>query len=264
MSTIRPIDRLQSAIRTPTLLSLQASAQAAPPGRPLLIRGEAGVGKDTLARLIHAGCAYRLQAFVKVRCSALSADPDGVDLFGLEQRASNPAFRRRVGSFELANHGTLYLDQIEALPGCLVPRLLHSIATGEVLRVGGREIIRVDARIVASTGMSHETSKLLDDDLRHGLERLHAVEIWIPPLRQRPHEIAAFAAFFVERMNLRYHRQAWLSPEALAELQAYTWPGNLGELEEAIRQLVVSFPTIPSPAPGREGRTGALSGGGPT
>ena len=226
-------------VRTATVLDLEATAQAAPPGVPVLISGEAGVGKDIFARLIHAGSTRRSHAFIKVTCSAPSNDHHQIDLFGQEQGVCAAVPRRRLGSFEVANRGTLYLDEIQTLPGCVVPKLLHVLRTGEVSRCGSQEIIRVDARFVASTTLAHGTSTRIGEDLRHGLECLGAVEIRIPPLRQRAQEIPAFASFFLERMNNRYRRHFGLCPEVLEELKARSWPGNLRELEEAIRRLVV-------------------------
>jgi len=192
-----------------------------------------------LARLIHAGSTRRSHAFIKVTCSAPSNDHHEIDLFGQEQGASTSVTRRRLGSFEFANRGTLYLDEIEALPGCLVPKLLHALRTGEVSRCGGQEIIGVDARFMASTTLAHGASTRIGEDLRHGLECLRVVEVRIPPLRQRTQEIPAFASFFLERMNHRYRRQVRLCPEVIEKLQERAWPGNLRELEEAIRRLVV-------------------------
>jgi DNA-binding NtrC family response regulator len=228
-----------TVVRTATILALEAAAQLAAPGAPILICGEAGVGKDTLARLIHAASARRSHAFIKVTCSAPSNDHHEIDLFGREQEASVGVTRRRLGSFEFANHGTLYLDEIEALPQCLIPKLLHALRMGEVSRAGGREIIRVDTRLMASTVPIHGRSTRVSEDLRRGLEDLDAVEICVPPLRQRTDEIPSFASFFLERMNHRYRRHVSLCPEVIGELQAYAWPGNLCELEEAIRRLVL-------------------------
>jgi transcriptional regulator with GAF, ATPase, and Fis domain len=231
----------QTVVRTATVLDLEAAAEAVAPGAPLLICGEAGVGKDTLARLIHAGSTRRSYAFIKVTCSAPSNDHHEIDLFGQEQGPSTAVTRRRLGSFEFANRGTLYLDEIEALPTCLAPKLLGVLRTGEVSRCGGQGIVRrVDARLLASTTFAYGMSTRVAEDLWHGLECLGAAELRIPPLRQRTQEIPIFASFFLERMNHRYHRQVRLCPEVIAELQERAWPGNLRELEEAIRRLVLA------------------------
>lgn len=228
-----------TVVRTVTVRDLEATARAASPEVPLLISGEAGVGKDTLARLIHAGSTRRSYAFIKVACSAPSSDDHEADLFGQEQGASIAAPRRRLGSFEFANRGTLYLDEIEALPNCLAPKLFRALHTGEVSRCGGQGIVRVHVRCLASTTVRRGTSTRVAEDLRHALKCLNAVEISIPPLRQRPQEIPAFASFFLERMNRWYRRQVQLCPEVIEEFRERAWPGNLRELEEAVRRLVV-------------------------
>jgi two-component system nitrogen regulation response regulator GlnG len=202
----------------------------------LLIRGEPGVGKDTLARLIHAASARRSHTFIKVNCAVEPGDRCEADLFGHETGASPLATRRRLGSFEFANHGTIYLDEIGALPRVLAPRLVHLLRTGEVSRTGGREILRVDVRAIASTGTGVEAGGA--DGLGQELHRLDVVELWIPPLRQRREEIPIFASFFLEHFNRRYRRDVGLGADVIARFRAHSWPGNLRELEEAVHRLV--------------------------
>jgi len=201
-----------------------------------LIRGEPGVGKDVLARLIHGDSPRRDHGFVKVNCAAQPADHLEADLYGHEKGASPSATRRRLGSFEYANDGTLYLDEIGAVPHALVPKLLRTLRTGEVSRAGGRETMRTDVRVIASTARSAETES---DDLWQQLYSVGVVEICIPPLRQRTDEIAVFASFFLDQLNRRYRRDVQLCPDVLAAFQRHAWPGNIRELEEAVHRLVV-------------------------
>ncbi len=224
-------------LRTARILDLVAIGQHADPRVPLLISGEPGVGKDILARLIHADSPRRDHAFVKVNCAAQPADHAEADLFGHEKGSSPLATRRRLGSFEFANDGALYLDEVGAVPHALVPKLLHVLRTGKVSRAGGHETIRVDVRLIASTTRSAAARG--DDDLWQELHRLNAVEICIPPLRQRPEEIPAFAAFFREQLSRRYRRDVQLCPDLIAALRAHPWPGNILELGEEIHRLVV-------------------------
>jgi transcriptional regulator with GAF, ATPase, and Fis domain len=202
----------------------------------LLILGEPGAGKDILARLIHAASARQAHSFIKMNCAVEPAHRCEADLFGHERGASPGAIRRRVGSFELANQGTLYVDEIGVLPRALVPKLLYVLRAGEVSRSGGREVIQVDVRLIAST--THRADTGGRDDLWQGLRRLDAVEIRIPSLRQRAEEIPLFASFFLKQFNRRYRRDAQLCPEVMATFKAHSWPGNIGELEEAVHRLV--------------------------
>jgi transcriptional regulator with GAF, ATPase, and Fis domain len=223
-------------LRTARILDLVARGQRADPGVPLLIRGEPGVGKDILARLIHAASARQSYSFIKVNC-AVQPDRCEADLFGHEKGASPPAIRRRLGSFEFANHGTIYLDEVGALPRALLPRLVHVLQTGEVSRTGSREIIRVDARVIASTVQGAEPGGR--DDIWQELRRLNVVEICIPPLRQRPEEIPVFASFFLEQFNRQFRRDVQLCPDVMATFRVRSWPGNIRELEAAVHRLVV-------------------------
>lgn len=219
---------------TPTLLDLIAVGQHVDPGVPIVIHGEAGVGKKTLARLIHAASVRRPYDFIYVNCAASSVDQHAIDLFGCERRGSD---RRRLGSFELADRGTLYLDEIERVAQVLARKLLHVVQTGEVSRSGSQETMRVDVRLIAST-MDGDPA-CVDCELCLGLKRHNAVEIRVPPLRQRTAEIRVLASLFLERLNRRYRRHAHLGADQMARLQRHSWPGNIRELEDAVRRLVL-------------------------
>ena len=225
-----------TVLRTARILDLVALGQCADPRVPVLIRGEPGVGKDILARLIHAASARQPHAFIKVNCAVERVGRCEVDLFGHERETTPLSIRRRLGAFEFANHGTIYLDEIGALPCALAPKLVHVLRTGEVSRTGGREIIRVDVRVIASTMHWGETAG--SSYLWQELHRLNVVEICIPPLRQRTEEIPLFASSFLEQFNHRYRRDVQLYPEVLASFMAHPWPGNIRELEEAVHRLV--------------------------
>jgi len=151
------------------------------------------------------------------------------------------ATRRRLGSFEFANHGTLYLDEIGAVPHALVPKLLRVLQTGKVSRIGDPELIRVDVRLIASTA----NSGAIHDDPWKELHRLNTIEICIPPLRQRTEEIPVLASFFLEQFNRRYRRNVHLCPDVTAALQARLWPGNIRELVDAVHELVMGGATAP-------------------
>jgi len=226
-----------TVLGTARFLDLAARGQPATPRVPLLIRGEPGVGKDMLARLIHTTSARRPYSFIKVNCAVQSVDRLETDLFGHEEEPSPVVTRRRLGSFEFANRGTIYLDEIGAVPRALLPKLVHALRTGEVSRTGGRETLRIDVRVIAST--AHGVGTGGRDDLWKELHRLNVVEVCIPPLRQRTEEIPLFASFFLEQFNRRYRRDVQLCADVIATFKAHSWPGNIRELEEAVHRLVV-------------------------
>lgn len=213
-------------------------AQQARPPATVLFRGEPGVGKDLAARVIHAASPRRDQSFMKVNCATKPQSRLESELFGHEKGATPFVDRRRLGRFEFANKGTLFLDEIDALPRALAPKILHVLRHGEVSRIGGRELIRVDVWIVASTQRIPEGTR--GDEFWEDLLRLKVVEIRIPPLRERKEEIPALTSFFFSRFSQRYHRNAELSPETMALFSEYVWPGNIRELEETVRRLVVT------------------------
>jgi transcriptional regulator with GAF, ATPase, and Fis domain len=225
-----------AVLETARILDLVAKARDADPGVPLLIRGEPGVGKDILARLIHA--ARRSNSFIKVNCAAQPCDRVEADLFGHEKGANPLAVRRRLGGFEFADHGTIYLDEIGALPRPLVPKLVNVLKTWKFSRTGGRDMIWVGGLVIASTTeQSGPTGG--HDDLWQQLHHLDVVELCIPPLRQRMDEMPVFASFFLEQFNRRYHRDVRLCSEAMTPLMEHSWPGNIRELEKTVHRLAL-------------------------
>ena len=205
----------------------------------VLIRGESGVGKDLVARAIHAASARRLGPFVKVNCAAI---PQGLlesELFGHEKGAFTGAHRRKPGQFEYANKGTIHLDEIAELPLALQAKLLHVLQDFQFSRVGGHGLIDVDTRVIAATNRDLEEAIALGEFREDLYYRLNVVEIKVPPLRERREEIPRLAAWFLAKFNAQYGRSKQLSPETVARLMEHTWSGNVRELENAIRRLVV-------------------------
>jgi two-component system response regulator AtoC len=205
----------------------------------VLIRGESGVGKDLIARAVHRASTRRDGPFVKVNCAAIPQDLLESQLFGHEKGAFTGAHRRKFGQFEYANKGTLFLDEIAELPLALQAKLLHVLQDFRFSRVGGHGVIDVDARVIAATNRDLEaamTRGLFREDLYY---RLNVVEIRVPPLRERRDEIPVLAAYFLAKFNAQYNRKKQLSPETVARLQEYPWSGNVRELENAVRRLVV-------------------------
>src|SRR3989475_7985783 len=205
----------------------------------VLIRGESGVGKDLVARAIHAQSARRHGPFVKVNCAAIPSGLLESELFGHEKGAFTGAYRRKPGQFEYAQGGTIYLDEIAELPLALQAKLLHVLQDFRFARVGGHGLIEVDARVIAATNRDLEHA-LTHGEFREDLYyRLDVVEIQIPPLRERREEIPKLAAWFLARFNAQYGRHKVLMPETLARLAECTWSGNVRELENVMRRLVV-------------------------
>ena len=205
----------------------------------VLIRGESGVGKDLIARAVHAASARRQGPFVKVNCAAIPQELLESELFGHEKGAFTGAHRRKPGQFEFANMGTIYLDEIGELPLALQAKLLHVLQDFRFSRVGGHTPIDVDARVIAATNRRLEEAMAqgaFREDLYY---RLNVVEIQVPPLRERRQEIPALVAWFLAKFNAQYGRQKTLSPETLARLTEYPWSGNVRELENIIRRMVV-------------------------
>ena len=203
------------------------------------IRGESGVGKDLVARAIHAASTRRAGPFVKVNCAAIPSELLESELFGHEKGAFTGAHRRKPGQFEYANTGTLFLDEIAELPLALQAKLLHVLQDFRFTRVGGNGVIDVDARVIAAT--NRDLERAIDrGEFREDLYyRLNVVEIHVPPLRERREEIPLLASAFLSRFNEQYGRKKRLAPETLARLMEHSWSGNVRELENAIRRMVV-------------------------
>jgi two-component system response regulator AtoC len=205
----------------------------------VLVRGESGVGKDVVARAIHAASPRHAGPFLKVNCAALPPDLLESELFGHEKGAFTGAYRRKLGKFEFANKGTIFLDEIGELPLALQAKLLHVLQDFKFSPIGGHRLVEVDVRVVTSTNRDLEQA-MASGEFREDLYyRLNVVELWIPPLRERREEIPLLSAWFVARHNEQYQRQAVLLPETLELFARYGWPGNVRELDNILRRLVV-------------------------
>jgi two-component system, NtrC family, response regulator AtoC len=205
----------------------------------VLVRGESGVGKDLVARAVHARSTRRHGPFVRVNCAAIPSGLLESELFGHEKGAFTGAVQRKLGRFEFANQGTIYLDEIGDLSLELQAKLLHVLQDFRFSRVGGHATIEVDARVVAATNRDLETAMArlqFREDLYY---RLNVVELRIPPLRERREEIPMLTTWFLDRFNLQYGRQKRLAPETLSLLDEHPWPGNVRELENTVRRMVV-------------------------
>ena len=206
----------------------------------VLVRGESGTGKELVARAIHAASLRREKPFVKVNCAALPTELLESELFGFERGAFTGAIQQKPGKFEFANQGTMFLDEISEMPPALQAKLLHVLQDGEFARLGGREDVKVDVRVVAATNRDLE-SAVADGQFREDLFfRLNVVCITLPPLRQRREEIPLLTEYFMQKYAEHYNRPPLtLSQDTLRLLIEYAWPGNVRELENMVKRMVV-------------------------
>jgi DNA-binding NtrC family response regulator len=207
---------------------------------PVLLLGESGTGKEVLARLIHKLSPRAHRTFLKVNCAAVPADLLESELFGYEAGAFTGATHSKPGKFELCNKGTILLDEIGEMPPLLQAKLLHVLQDQQFSRLGSRSIVKVDVRILAATNINIPealATKRLREDLYY---RLNAFTLNLPPLRERKEEIPILLKHFMSRMSERYARAPLtLSPTLLQACQAYSWPGNLRELNNFVKRFLI-------------------------
>jgi two-component system response regulator AtoC len=214
--------------------------QAARVDVTVLVCGETGTGKDVVARAIHYLSSRRDEPFVKVNCAAMPRELLESELFGHERGAFTGAHQLKIGKFEAANRGTIFLDEIGDLHPALQAKLLHVLQDGAFSRVGGKSTIKVDVRVLAATNRDLERAveaERFREDLYY---RLNVIQITLPPLRERIEEIPILAEYFVRRYAKMFNRDGFaLSPRAVAALGAHRYPGNVRELENTIKRMIV-------------------------
>ena len=220
--------------------AIELSRKAADSRATVLLLGESGVGKEVFARAIHSWSDRRAEPFIAINCVGLSRELLESELFGHEKGAFTGAHRLKKGKLELADHGTVLLDEVGDISPELQTKLLRFLQERSFERVGGIKPITVDVRIIAATNRDLETAVReghFRDDLYH---RLNVVPITLPPLRERREDIPALAQSFLERFS-RETKKAFteIAPEAMDRLVAYGWPGNVRELGNVIERAVV-------------------------
>jgi formate hydrogenlyase transcriptional activator len=206
----------------------------------VLILGETGTGKELIARAIHKLSRRNQHTMVKMNCAAIPSGLMESDLFGHEKGAYTGATAQRIGRFELAHKGTLFLDEVGDIPLELQPKLLRVLQEREIERVGGNKVIPVDVRVIAATNCDLQ-QMVLDKQYRSDLYyRLNVFPIVIPPLRQRPEDIPLLAKFFTQKIAHRMNRHIDSIPsDALKRLLQLPWEGNVRELENIIERAVI-------------------------
>ena len=212
----------------------------APTDATVLITGESGTGKEVLADEIFRNSNRKNERFVKLNCASIPAQLFESELFGYEKGAFSGANAKgKPGLFELANHGTLLLDEIGDMPLDLQVKLLRAIQTKEITRIGGIKPIHLDVRIIAATNCNLK-AKVADGTFRQDLfYRLNVVPIKIPPLRERKDDIEALCDYFIRKFSEKYHSSFSLTELQLDYLRSYNWPGNIRELENIMEYLVI-------------------------
>jgi DNA-binding NtrC family response regulator len=207
---------------------------------PVLITGESGVGKDVVAREIHARSARDGRVFIKINCAALPGELLESELFGHERGSFTGAQKTKPGQFELADGGTLFLDEIGEMPVSMQAKLLQALQDGEFYRVGGQKKMKVDTRVIVATNVDLGKAMARGTFREDLYYRLNVVEVAIPPLRERRQDIPRLLEHFLEKYGKRYQRPMESVPaEVLQRLQNYDYPGNIRELENLVRRLIV-------------------------
>ena len=207
---------------------------------PVLLLGESGTGKEVVAREIHQRSRRASRPFIKVNCAALPAELLESELFGHEKGAFTGATAEKPGKFELADQGTIFLDEIGEMAIRLQAKLLQVLQDEEFFRVGGKRSVRVDARVVVATNRELEKEIALGNFREDLYYRLNVVAVRLPPLRERKEDIVPLVEHFLRKYGRRYQNVlAEVPPDLLRAFQEYEWPGNVRELENLVRRLVV-------------------------
>jgi len=239
---------------------LEQVERVAPTDSNVLIQGETGTGKELIAHAIHNLSSRCGQPFIRLNCAAIPLDLLESELFGHEKGAFTGAIAQKIGRFELADKGTLFLDEVGDIPPALQPKLLRVLQEQEFERLGSTRTHQVDVRLVAATNrnlMEMSNRGEFRNDLYY---RLNVFPVLLPPLRERREDIPALVAHFVEIYGRRMSRQIeHIPPTTMSALTSYEWPGNIRELQNLIERAVIlsNDGVLPNPLPAAE--TSAVS-----
>ena len=214
--------------------------QAARVDVTVLICGETGTGKDVVARAVHDESVRQSGPYVKVNCAAVPRELLESELFGHERGAFTGAHQLKIGKFEAADRGTIFLDEIGDLHPALQGKLLHVLQDGQFSRVGGRSTVKVDVRVLAATNQDLEQAVAAGRFREDLYYRLNVIQIMVPPLRERPEEIPVLAEYFMQRYSQLFRRESLRLPaETVQRLLQHRFPGNVRELENMIKRMIV-------------------------
>ena len=205
------------------------------------IYGESGTGKEVLANFVHQNSMRSNKPFIPINCAAIPAELMEAEFFGYEKGSFTGANREgKAGLFEMADHGTIFLDELGEMSLSLQSKLLRVLESGEVKRIGSSKTIKTDVRIIAAT--NRNLTKMVDEKtFREDLYyRLNVIPVNIPPLRERPEDIEALSEHFLNEFNRKYGRNVEISEEVLNKFKKYSWPGNIRELKNEIERYVVT------------------------
>jgi two-component system response regulator AtoC len=244
----------------------------------VLITGESGTGKELIATALHQGSSRRDKPFIRINCAAIPKDLMESELFGYERGAFTGAVTSKPGRFELADGGTLFLDEIGEIPVEMQVKLLRALQESEFERVGGIKTTHVDVRLIAATNRDLNAEIEAGRFRKDLYYRLAVVPISLPPLRERPSDIATLVRHFLDKYNRRLNKKIeGMTDEALSLIQAYAWPGNIRELENLVERTLlfadgpridvadlpplVRAPGLPTPLPGPSPLLPATAGG---
>ena len=231
---------------------LEQVERVAPTDSTVLIQGETGTGKELIAHAIHNLSSRCGRSFVRLNCAAIPLDLLESELFGHEKGAFTGAIAQKIGRFELADKGTLFLDEVGDIPPALQPKLLRVLQEQEFERLGSTRTHQVDVRLVAATNrnlMDMVNQGEFRSDLYY---RLNVFPVLLPPLRERREDIPALVSHFVEIFGRRMGRQiGHIPPETISALSSYPWPGNIRELQNLIERAVIlsNDGVLPNPLP---------------
>jgi transcriptional regulator with GAF, ATPase, and Fis domain len=241
---------------------LEQVERVAPTDSTVLIQGETGTGKELIARAIHNISSRCGRSFIKLNCAAIPLDLLESELFGHEKGAFTGAIAQRMGRFELADKGTIFLDEIGDIPLALQPKLLRVLQEQEFERLGSTRTHRVDVRLVAATNRDLPEMVKRGEFRSDLYYRLNVFPILLPPLRERREDIPILVTHFAEVFGLRVGRQIeHIPPEIMSALSSYAWPGNIRELQNLIERAVIlsNYGVLPNPLPPAGTQTMAIS-----